>query len=184
MRKRILVGIISVTMLVLLAGCGNKDSGEVENLRKQVENLQEELKEAQDISDTNADAQEQLEAITEERDSLKTELDTVTKERDSLNEQISTLEADQSLDSQGKDLIDLLFPVNGRRYHGDEKVTFYKDKLLSERIGTGEDIVFISKEKREGTVDVEKGMKVWMARSESGVVYSVDSPGLKEIKTE
>ena len=143
---------------MLLAGCGHKDSGEEENLRKQVENLQEELKEAQDISDTNADAQEQLEAITEERDSLKTELDTVTKERDSLKEQISTLEADQTLDTQGKDLIDLLFPVNGKRYHGDEKVTFYKDKLLSERIGTGEEIVFISKEKREGTVDVEKGM--------------------------
>ena len=183
MKKRILVGIIGITlMMAVLAGC--KDSGEVENLQKQVENLQAELQEAQSKSDINAEAQEQLESVTEERDALKTELDTVTKERDSLKEQFSALESNQSFDSQGNDLIDILFPIDGKKYHGDEKVTFYKDKLLSERIGTGEEIIFVSGEKLEGIVDVEKDMKVWMSRSENGIVYSVDNPKLKEIKTE
>ena len=69
-------------------------------------------------------------------------------------------------------------------YHGNENIIFYSDPALSEKVGTGDQITFVSKEKYEGTSDIDRDMKVWISRSESGLVFSTNKPNLKEIKTE
>lgn len=185
MRKRILLGLLLLLVIMVTTGCGEKEK--IRELEKELSETNQQL--TQTIAEKNQYS-EQLSSMTEERDSYKEQLEIMTKERDELAEEISS-NIDTSLadtapvaSDEGQTLINLMFPIDGKKYSGGEKVTYYKDFNLGERVGTGDEIIFISKEKKEVVADKEKGLKVWIARSETGLLYSANKPNLKEIKSE
>ena len=184
MKKRIFLGIVLMLVVVSLTACGNK--GELKILRAQVTKYQNELFEAND----------QIAQKDEEIASLKKESQNNETEKKALQEEIEKLKlqnasASEQLDaiannktSDGQSLMDLIFPIDGKSYTGSESVIFYRDSNLSQKVGTGDEIRFISKGQEEVVTDKEKNLKVWVSRSEAGLLYSVDKPGIKESEPE
>lgn len=190
MKKRCTLILAVMLIGMLLTSCGifsgdsKKNDGELETLRSQVENLQKELSEAKEQAANAEKTTEELNNMTAERDSLQQQLTEMTQSRDSLQQQLTESETNRNTNSEGLELVELLFPKDGKMYHGNENIIFYSDSALSEKVGTGDQITFVSKEKYEGTSDLDRDMKVWISRSESGLVFSTNKPDLKEIKTE
>lgn len=180
MKKRFFVIFLAVVMMVLLSACGQK--GELKTLRAQVKKYQNELF---DANDQIKEKDEKIASLEQEAQNFATEKDSLQKEIDNLKEQNSStterLKAtDSSTNSDGQQLMDLMFPVDGKSYIASQSVIFYRDKILSQRVGTGDEIRFISKSQEEVVVDKEKNLKVWVSRSENGLLYSADKPGIKE----
>lgn len=179
MKKRVLVFFLAVVMVLLLSACGQK--GELKTLRAQVKKYQNELF---DANDQIKEKDEKIASLEQEAQNFATEKDSLQKEIDNLKEQNSSttekLKVDSSTNSDGQQLMDLMFPVDGKSYIASQSVIFYRDKILSQRVGTGDEIRFISKSQEEVVVDKEKNLKVWVSRSENGLLYSADKPGIKE----
>lgn len=184
MKKRKYFMILGVMLIALFAltGCGEK--AKIKKLEKSLSDANSNLTEVTQERDA---LKEEVDSITQERDSLQSQLSSMTEERDSLTKQISEMidaETEATPTQTDATPINLIFPIDGKKYSGGEKVTYYTDPQLSERVGTGDEITFVSKVKQEVTVDSEKELKVWVARSESGFLYSANKPNLKEIKSE
>lgn len=198
MKRTFMVMVIVMVMAIGLTSCGAKK--EMEELRKQLTDTEEqlELKEGE-----LADTEKQLELKEGELDDTKKQLESKENELESLNNQVKSLKEEssskgselQSLKEElaqqvesggdtadGQLLMELIFPVDGKSYVASQKVIFYKDVELSQKVGTGDQIAFVSKEQKEVTADKEKELKVWIARSESGLLFSANKPGIKEAK--
>ena len=177
MKKRVLVIFLAVVMILVLSACGQK--GELKTLRAQVKKYQNELF---DANDKIKEKDEKIASLEQEAQNFATEKDSLQKEIEDLKKQNSstTEKLDFSTNSDGQQLMDLMFPVDGKSYTASQSVIFYRDKILSQRVGTGDEIRFISKNQEEVVADKEKNLKVWVSRSENGLLYSADKPGIKE----
>ena len=177
MKKRVLVIFLAVVMILVLSACGQK--GELKTLRAQVKKYQNELF---DANDKIKEKDEKIASLEQEAQNFATEKDSLQKEIEDLKKQNSstTEKLDFSTNSDGQQLMDLMFPVDGKSYIASQSVIFYRDKMLSQRVGTGDEIRFISKNQEEVVADKEKNLKVWVSRSENGLLYSADKPGIKE----
>ena len=177
MKKRVLVIFLAVVMILVLSACGQK--GELKTLRAQVKKYQNELF---DANDQIKEKDEKIASLEQEAQNFATEKDSLQKEIEDLKKQNSstTEKLDSSTNSDGQQLMDLMFPVDGKSYIASQSVIFYRDKILSQRVGTGDEIRFISKNQEEVVADKEKNLKVWVSRSENGLLYSADKPGIKE----
>lgn len=177
MKKRVLVIFLAVVMILVLSACGQK--GELKTLRAQVKKYQNELF---DANDKIKEKDEKIASLEQEAQNFATEKDSLQKEIEDLKKQNSstTEKLDFSTNSDGQQLMDLMFPVDGKSYIASQSVIFYRDKILSQRVGTGDEIRFISKNQEEVVADKEKNLKVWVSRSENGLLYSADKPGIKE----
>lgn len=189
--KRTFMVVIVMVMAIALTSCGAKK--EMEELRKQLTDTEEqlELKEGE-LADTEKqlelkegeldDTKKQLESKENELESLKEESSSKGSELQSLKEELAQQVESGGDTADGQLLMELIFPVDGKSYVASQKVIFYKDVELSQKVGTGDQIAFVSKEQKEVTADQEKGLKVWIARSESGLLFSANKPGIKESK--
>ena len=177
MKKRVLVIFLAVVMILVLSACGQK--GELKTLRAQVKKYQNELF---DANDKIKEKDEKIASLEQEAQNFATEKDSLQKEIEDLKKQNSstTEKLDFSTNSDGQQLMDLMFPVDGKSYIASQSVIFYRDKILSQRVGTGDEIRFISKNQEEVVADKEKNLKVCVSRSENGLLYSADKPGIKE----
>ena len=136
--------------------------------------------------------EEEVTSLEKQLDTFKTELENVSKESSSKESELQSLKEENTslaqqvesagVSADGQLLVELIFPVDGKSYVASQKVIFYEDIDLSQKIGTGDQISFVSKEQKEVTADSDKGLKVWIARSESGLIFSANKPGIKEAK--
>ena len=188
MKKRwsIIICMVALVMLVFTS-CGNEE--ELQKLQAQVEKYQKEISDMENDLEQKKDQvtsleqqvdtfKKQLETVSKENNAKASELQTLKEQNSSLSEQVESID----LNSDGQLLLELIFPVDGKAYVASPKVVFYEDIELSKKVGTGEQINFVSKEQKEVTADFEKGLKVWTARSESGLLFSANKPGIKEAK--
>ena len=157
MKKRVLVIFLAVVMILVLSACGQK--GELKTLRAQVKKYQNELF---DANDKIKEKDEKIASLEQEAQNFATEKDSLQKEIEDLKKQNSstTEKLDFSTNSDGQQLMDLMFPVDGKSYIASQSVIFYRDKILSQRVGTGDEIRFISKNQEEVVADKEKNLKV------------------------
>lgn len=183
---------LSVVMVMLMAGltltsCGNKEK--LQELQAQVEKYQKEISDMENDLEQKKDKvasleqqvdtfKKQLETVSKENNAKASELQTLKEQNSSLSEQVESID----LNSDGQLLLELIFPVDGKAYVGSPKVVFYEDIELSKKVGTGEQINFVSKQQKEVTADPDKELRVWIARSESGLIFSANKPGIKEAK--
>lgn len=188
MKKRCIF-VVLILVVSLCSACGKGKKEEITNLKNEVAEYEVKLAEAQKELDKK---KEEVTSLEKQLDTFKTELENVSRESSSKESELQSLKEENTslaqqvesanVSSDGQLLIDLIFPVDGKAYLGSPKVIFYKDIDLSQKIGTGDQIPFVSKEQKEVTADQEKGLKVWIARSESGLLFSANKPGIKESK--
>ena len=187
MKKRMCLVVLVMLVSLICSSCGKKE--EIANLKNEVadyeiklsnaqQELEEKEKELSSLEQQIDTFKKELENVSKESNSKESELQSLKEENDSLAQQVETA----GVSADGQLLMELIFPVDGKSYVASQKVIFYKDVELSQKVGTGDQIAFVSKEQKEVTADKEKELKVWIARSESGLLFSANKPGIKESK--